>query len=432
MISLTSIVDSWIWYLTCFIALILFTFSGLVMVITIWEHRKTALKIISAMNLFLISVVVMILMDCARYMMPGEYRVYSELQKIYFEMPVDLIFILEMFSGLVLLIVFLESIRYRGKNLTMDSIQRSVDALPEGICISSMEGEVLLSNITFSTLCRSLTGKVLSDTHQIWSYAREHGKEQGGSWLITSKTGEVWLFEKEKLEVDGKDYDQITATNVTGSYRIIEELEEKNERLQDIRRRMKEVSDLSGDMFIAQEEADARAALHNQLGQVLLMGRHYINHKEVTDPKMVYVATMQMNRFLLGEAKDPYEGREDELQTAISMANSIGVKIDIQGEEPSDADIRRILSQVITECAANTVKHAEGDLVKIDIDREEDIAVITVTNNGKPPKAEIRESGGLLSIRRNVEALDGTMLMESKPRFVLMLRLKNQKNGTNG
>ena len=430
--TLMSITDTWIWYLICIAALIIYTFSALVVIINIWEHRKTILKIISALNLLLISCVTFILLDCARYVSPGEHRVYSVIQRVLFEMPVSMILIIEIFSGLILLSMFLESIRYRGKYLTMDSIQRAVDALPEGISISSTDGTVMLSNITFSTLSRSLTGKILSDNNQVWNYAKEHGKEQSGSWLLHSKDGTVWLFEKERLEVDDKEYDQITATDVTESYKIIEELEKKNERLQDIRRRMKEVSDLSGDMFIAQEEADARAALHNQLGQVLLMGRHYINHQEVTDPKMVYVATMQMNRFLLGEAKDPYEGKDDELQTAISMANSIGVRIDIRGEEPSDADIRRILSQVITECAANTVKHAEGDLVKIDIDREDDIAVITVTNNGKPPKTEICESGGLLSIRRNVETLGGTMLMESRPRFVLMLRLKNQKNGTNG
>ena len=190
---------------------------------------------------------------------------------------------------------------------------------------------------------------------------------------------------------------------------------------------MKAVTELSGDMFVAQEEADARAALHNQLGQVLLMGRHYINHQDTTDPKLVYLATRQMNQFLLGESEEPYNGEEDELALAVSMAGSIGIKIEISGEEPKDKDLRKILAQAITECAANTVKHAEGDTVWVEINGRD----ITITNNGKPPKGRITESGGLLSLRRNIEAAGGVMKVTSEPEFRLEIR-SNSKNGTNG
>ena len=190
---------------------------------------------------------------------------------------------------------------------------------------------------------------------------------------------------------------------------------------------MKAVSELSGDMFIAQEEADARAALHNQLGQVLLMGRHYLTHKDFTDPRMVYTATTQMNRFLLGESEDPYEGVDDALTQAVSMANSIGVKVNINGSEPESEEARKILAQAVTECAANTIKHAEGDLVTVTILDEDKETVIKIVNNGKPPKGVIRESGGLLSLRRNVEATDGKMKIEYDPDFALELKLKNSR-----
>ena len=224
------------------------------------------------------------------------------------------------------------------------------------------------------------------------------------------------------MTVNDEQYFQIIATNVTERYAIIEELEKKNEHLQDILDRMKAVSDFSGDMFIAQEEADARAALHNQLGQVLLMGRHYVYHQDTTDPKIVYAATMQMNRFLLGEAVEPYKGDEDVLAQAVSLANSIGVRVDIRGIEPSGDDAKKILSQAITECAANTVKHAEGDKVTVDIVSDETETVITITNNGKPPKCRITESGGLLSLHRNIEAKGGNMEIESCPEFRLIMR----------
>jgi signal transduction histidine kinase len=142
---------------------------------------------------------------------------------------------------------------------------------------------------------------------------------------------------------------------------------------------------------------------------------------------MVYAATTQMNRFLLGEAEEPYEGEEDVFSQAVSMANSIGVKVDIKGNEPQAESARKILAQAVTECAANTVKHAEGDLVTVTILDEDEEVIIRIINNGKPPKGVIRESGGLLSLRRNVEAAGGAMKIEYEPDFVLELKLQESR-----
>ncbi|MBO4461083.1 MAG: hypothetical protein J5778_10580 [Clostridiales bacterium] len=436
MTSLASIVGLWKWYIICGGALILVACSLHVVINYMHGQRRKAPLIVSILNLILVFVLLLILMDCGKCFTIREFRTYSSFQMALFDMPYYLYAIVEFFSTLTLIALLFESLKYRGKHLTADSIQLAVDALPEGISISSPDGTVRLSNITYSNLCRDLTGKALSDNNLVWSFAEFKGKEQAGAYLVRFPKNKVWFYEKERIDVEGEEYYQITATDVTESYRIIEELEDKNEHLQDIRRRIKNVSDLSGDMFIAQEEADARAALHNQLGQVLLMGRHYINHKENTDSRIVYAATMQMNRFLLGEIGEPYEGESDLLTSAIAMANSIGVKVEISGAEPDDGRIRSLLAMAVTECSANTVKHAEGDIVKVDIDSEDEGGriVILITNNGKVPRGKITESGGLLSLRRNVEKAGGIMILESEPRFSLMMRFSQDpsKNGTNG
>ena len=238
---------------------------------------------------------------------------------------------------------------------------------------------------------------------------------------------------------------------------------------------MKAVTDLSGDMFVAQEEADARAALHNQLGQVLLMGRHYIRHPDVTDPKVVYAATRQMNLFLLGvrvvfetSGATPPEPAPAQPSSATAhseasparpaSAHSDSAPVSAAISAPSTAPaqlpnpIKELLAQAITECAANTVKHAEGDTVTVSITapaptgsaptgsarhystRHDSTKLdsapasghpsetaICITNNGKPPKGEIVVSGGLLSLRRRVVEAGGTMHLESAPAFVLTL-----------
>ncbi len=327
----------------------------------------------------------------------------------------------ELLSVLLLLCQLRAYRRYKNGTVTPDAIRQAVDLLPEGICVSQADGSVRLSNLKMDALCRELTGERLSDARKLWTYLEQSGEDQGGKRLVHTPHGEAWLFAKDTLTAQGRDYERTSAVNVTQRYRITEELREKNAHLQQIQRRMKEASDLSAEMFVKQEEASARSALHNELGQVLLMGRHYVLHPESTDSAMVALMTRQMNSFLLGESKAPAVDAEDELRRAISTAASIGVSVELKGAAPEEGRLRAVLAAAIRECAANAVKHAEGDRLFAAITRTAAGTVMTVTNNGRPPKGPVAESGGLLSLRRSAEAAGGQMRIQSLPAFSLTL-----------
>ena len=327
----------------------------------------------------------------------------------------------ELLSVLLLLCQLRAYRRYKNGTVTPDAIRRAVDLLPEGICVSQADGTVLLSNLKMAALCRELTGERLSDARKLWTYLEQSGEDQGGKRLIHTPHGEVWLFAKDTLTAQGRDYERTSAVNVTQRYRITEELRAKNAHLQQIQRRMKEASDLSAEMFVKQEKASARSALHNELGQVLLMGRHYVLHPESTDSAMVALMTRQMNSFLLGESRAPAAEAEDELRRALRTAGSIGVSVELKGAAPEEGRLRAVLAAAIRECAANAVKHAEGDRLFAAITRTAAGTVMTVTNNGRPPKGPVAESGGLLSLRRSAEAAGGQMRIQSLPAFSLTL-----------
>ena len=134
-------------------------------------------------------------------------------------------------------------------------------------------------------------------------------------------------------------------------------------------------------------------------------------------------------RFRYIEAEAPPDaqagpsGTGDLLRQTLAMARSIGVQADIRGSLPQDPARRILLARAIQECAANAVKHAEGDRLDIRLDENEGNLLIRISNNGKPPKGPVTESGGLLSLRRSVEEAKGSMAVESTPAFALILRL---------
>ena len=329
--------------------------------------------------------------------------------------------ILEALSALILILQFRAYLCRQTSMVTPAAIRHTVDLLPEGICVSADDGTVLLSNLKMDALCRELTGERLADAHKLLACLRTDGEDQGGSWLIHMPQGDVWLFSEGTISTEGSDYDRISAVNVTERYRITDELRKKNAHLLDIQRRMRQTADLSGEMFVRQEEVAARTALHNELGQVLLLGRHYLEHPECADAAMVALLTRQMNSFLLGESKASKPDAQDELQHAVRMAGSIGVTVEIKGETPEEGRQRSLLGAAIRECAANTVKHAEGDTLNVEISENASRILMTLTNNGKPPKNPIAESGGLLSLRREIESAGGQMTVNHMPAFSLTI-----------
>ena len=410
--------NSGIWYLITMTSLLL-VIGGLIALITgILARRKKWRIFLKGIGVFVSFSLFMILMDCARfaYLSAPDPR-YQPFQLDLFELPWGLYADVEAVLLLFLILLILDDQRYRSSHLTPDAIRETVDLLPEGLCISAPDGTILLSNLQMNAICRTMTGSVLSDAARFRQAIETNAEKQNEETLIRTSEGKTWRFSQEQLTEEESQYDLMTATEVTAQYKIIEELREKNERLKDIQQRMKAVSDLSGDMFVAQEEMDARVALHNQLGQVLLMGRYYLAHPENTDVGRIYLATSQMNSFLLGEVQRPGDEIEDEMELALSLAGSIGVSVKITGEPPLDHGSRKLLADAIRECAANAVKHAGGDMVFVEIDGRTAI----LSNNGSSPKGPITESGGLLALRQRTEAAGGTMAVQSQPAFSLMI-----------
>jgi len=408
-----------VWYLITLASLAL-VICGLMCLIRSLRPRRGRLPAIAAgLGMLAAFALFLVLMDCGRYAYITEYDPrYRPFQIALFELPWGLYASLEAADAAALALLLRGDLRYRRSHLTPDAIRHTLDLLPEALCVSAGDGTILLSNLRINELCRTLTGSLLSDARAFWRRIGDIGEEQNGEYLVHTPQGTVLLFARENLSAGNESFVLISAADVTERYRILSELREKNTRLQEVRRRMKSVSDLSAEMFTAQEEAGARAALHSQLGQVLLMCRHWLDHPESTDARQIYLTASQMNRFLLGDIGEPDPEPADVLEQARTLAGSIGVRVEISGEAPREENLRNLLAQAIRECAANTVKHAEGSLLSVAVSGH----TFRFTNNGRPPRGPVAESGGLRTLRENTEAAGGQMAVESAPAFSLTLR----------
>jgi len=412
-----------LWYLFCLIALALVLSALLCLLQTVHCGRQRGRIVLAAGTLLLSFGVFAVLLDCAflPVLSPADFARVRPFQWRLFALPWLCYAIAEALVGVLLLRQLQSNADYRRTHLAPDAIQETLDLLPEGVAVSRQDGAVLLCNLKMNELARTLTGAGLSDAEPFRAHVRKAARQRNGQHWVRLPSGSVWQFEKGCLRTEDGEFVCLRATEVTERYCIVKDLKTKHAHLQDVRRRMQAVSDLSGDMFVAQEEANARVALHNQLGQVLLMGKHLIEHPESTDAEIVRLTTKQMNDFLLGEAEAPAQEKDATLQDAVSAANSIGVTVELRGTPPQNGALARLLPQVIRECAANTVKHAGGDHLTVAF--ASDGRGFTVTNNGNPPKAPIRESGGLKNLKEAAEDLGAAISIEHAPAFTLTVEI---------
>ena len=334
--------------------------------------------------------------------------------------PVTVMILYGILTAGILAAAFGDLFRYRRNHPTFDSIKETMDLLPAGIAFGKPDGTVVFSNLAMNRLFRGLTGKRLTDLN---AFRDPGGAAPESVRQVTLPDGSaVWQVAAEPLDVDGEKYLQLTATDITAQAAVTAELQEKNKTLRDIHMRLDLYNKQADRIVIAQELLTARMAVHNEVGNVLLESRHYLKDPSSFDEGTLLQALKNTNTYLLRE----YEADDsagDPLAEALETAEAIGVDVSITGVIPPEGPARTVLAAAVGECATNTVKHADGDRLSVEIRKTGTETVFTLRNNGEQPGKAVRESGGLLSLRSLAEKEGGTMRISASPDFELTIRL---------
>lgn len=334
--------------------------------------------------------------------------------------PVSVMVLYEILTAGILAAAFRDLFRYRRNHPTFDSIKETMDLPPAGIAFGKPDGTVVFSNLAMNRLFRGLTGKRLTDLTAF----RDPGAAAPESvrQAALPDGSAIWQITEDPLDVEGEPYVRLTATDITAQAAITAELEKKNKTLRDIHMRLDIYNKQADRIVIAQELLTARMTVHNEVGNVLLESRHYLKDPASFDEETLLQALKNTNTYLLRE----YEADDsagDSLAEALETAEAIGVDVSITGVIPQEEPFRPVLAAAVSECATNTVKHADGDRLSVDIRATEAAFTFTLRNNGEQPAEAVRESGGLLSLRSLAEKEGGTMQISVSPAFELTIRL---------
>ena len=236
--------------------------------------------------------------------------------------------------------------------------------------------------------------------------------------------GRVYGFRRDELFLkEGKVY-AIFATDLTEEYAKTKELAEKQKKAGIINARLKSLLGTIEYVTMSRELLQLKMALHDNLGRNLLSAKRYLVNPNCVDPMELLAIWKQNLSHLIGEAPEEWQ---IPYYVAKKEATTLGIDLQIVGTLPEDDRILPVIDEAISTHVINVLRHADGRVAMVRIEEDEEEYVISFTNDGNPPDGEIRETGGLSNLKREVEALGGTMELSSRPRFEMKLFLPKKR-----
>ena len=370
------------------------------------------------------SVLFFLLLDGIFHYGESDYpRTWPAATEAFCVLPVWLLILAEiLFAGVIAWEIH-RLIRFREEYPTPWSVKETIDLLPAGAAFAEEDGNVVLANITINEIFRALTGKVLSNLNPLCELAEK--QEQNNIHVVKAvypESSRVWQLASGRITEKQKTYIWMTATDITEQAEINEALQDKNEKLKEINRRLDIYNRNAERIIISQELLNARMQVHSETGHILLVSRHYLDHPGSVD-EAAFLETLKItNEHLLREYEED-DTERDPLAEAVEMAGAIGVTVKMSGLIPEEDTARNILAAAVSECATNTRKHSDGDYLYVEVDEEKDELTFKLSSRGKAAELQEVGSGGLGSLRALVENAGGTMAVSLSTAFILTIYL---------
>lgn len=319
------------------------------------------------------------------------------------------------------IILYVVMCKKKKEKLTPGAIKESLDALPDGICFFSEDGQPLLVNMQMNRMSAELFQTEILNAELFWQHLKER-REENVDGLIHTGDGKVWDFRRDILKVGRVKIHEMVACDVTKQWHLSRELEERNQSLKQVNERLHQYNREIERITAEDEILAAKRQVHDDVGRSLLAFRSYLEQpgikRERENLLFLWRYTIAVMRHEAMPEKD-----SDTWEMLLQAARAVDVEILCDGQLPEKEKERAILIAALHECLTNTVKHANGSKLYLSVRTGGQGLEAELQNDGTPPQGLIEENGGLKDLRHTVETAGGQMTIESTPRFVLHIEL---------
>lgn len=314
-------------------------------------------------------------------------------------------------------------IKKRLSSLTAMSVKEAISILSSGLCFFDTTGRILLINKQIDDECKEITGESLNDGLTFWDNMK-YGKindsvkvtSNGETIIVEFDDGIAICYKRIMHNLDNRIVYEITGNDISYELMLKKEIEQKNLTLFKMNSRLRKYGETVTEVTREREIFSARVKVHSNLGSLILRTKKSLSEEEYDKAALISEWNDLMSLIFLPDDE------EDKFNEANKTAANIGVKVCYNGKyPPKGTPTERIFANAVFECVVNTARHADGTELYVSMNENELYHSIVIENNGKCPTGEVKEGGGLSSLRIMTENVGGKMIVQSAPQFVLTI-----------
>lgn len=336
--------------------------------------------------------------------------------------------------------------RHRQEDITAFSTIETINVIPVGILYLDLQGRPLLMNRCMRS---NLTGlhlpTDLRDMSETWNELRRLGaKESDGKGegrrldlarfgdacsVVEISPSEIRLFVRDNLIISGRPFERIIGLDVTEYAHAYDRLVHANHLLElaakELRVQIEEVKKVADNAAYLR----MRARVHDVIGQRLSIMHRYLEEGRLDDESLEQIEPLLRSIAIDLHGKDGDGTRDaaEELGDIVHAFGLVGVRIVVDGKLPVDVRTAAAFLQIVREASTNATKHAQAHQIQVRFWEEGAeswrTARMTVSNDGTPAPASIREGTGIPGMRHVAQDLGGSLEVDPGPPFTLVVSI---------
>lgn len=333
---------------------------------------------------------------------------------------------------------------------TAQAIRETINNLPGGVCLSTLDGRPILTNRRMNDLVYTLTGHTIMDALATWDelsqitsangcvrldelmpWLSDGNAPDGDSLLFQFPYERVWRFRREELRDRRPFYFQLDASDISELYQYSKELFETNRRLAQQHARQQNLLTNIVEINHEKELLRAKMRIHDELGQSILITKQHLSDGTLSEniPELtgIWNSTIRcLSDFPVTDVSDTISPKA-ELERVAGM---IGCTINFSGVEPIGRRSVLLFYAAVREALINAVRHANADRLDVNISQTDSVCHVVISDNGSAPAAAISEGNGLSHLRKRLEQEGARLEIKNEGGVVLAidLPLERRKN----
>jgi len=321
--------------------------------------------------------------------------------------------------------ILVYEIGYQRRKINRSSIQHAINELDCGLMYVVPEGTITLMNRCMERLAIEMFDDYPYNGNEFWtniislnynSQCRRIDFSQWPAFLFTN--GEVWSFQKQLINDDDRSYMEIIAKNMTDLYKKRKDAENEINKLKALQEKLSRVLKNISEAGNEEELLNYKIRIHDQLGNAIVRTRKTLRDGDYCQENVEGILNVWENTVKAFEqnALEATALDQGSMEEVYEQAKSLGIKLEVKGKFPANIPV---CVRTVREAMYNSVRHAFANEVIVESYLAGDGYHIKISDDGTAEIDNIKEGGGLSSLRQAIEEEGGELLITGVHGLVL-------------